>query len=112
LADHNVSVGDEASTPEALMVEIRVAVPDVTRVQGLMRRLAGLFDRSLVSFDGAQREVRVRSEWESRGVVQVLRAVESWLAEDGPDSAKLSVGDRSYTMVGPTGLGAPDGRAA
>jgi hypothetical protein len=109
LADLNVSVGHEASTQEALMVEIRVAVPDATRVQGLMRRLAGHFDRSSVSFDGAQREVRVRSEWESRGVVQVLRAVESWLAEDGPDSAKLSVGDHSYTMVGPTGLRAPDG---
>jgi hypothetical protein len=93
------------------MVEIRVAVPDVTRVQGLMRRLAGLFDRSSVSFDVAQREVLVRSELESRGVVQVLRAVESWLAEDGPDSAKLSVGDRSYTMVGPA-LEAPHGRAA
>jgi hypothetical protein len=112
LTDLNVSVGDEASSREDPMVEIRVAVPDATRVQGLMRRLTGLFDRSSVSFDGVQREVRVRSEWESRGVVQVLHAVESWLAEDGPDSAKLSVGDRSYTMVGPTGLGAPDGRAA
>jgi hypothetical protein len=100
LADHNISVGVEASTREDLMVEIRVAVPDTTRVHGLMRRLAGLFERSSVSFDGVQREVRVRSEWESRSVVQVLRAVESWLADDGPDSAKLSVGDRSYTMVG------------
>jgi hypothetical protein len=112
LADLKVSVGDEASTLEALMVEIRVAVPDATRVHGLMGRLARLFDRSSISFDGAQGEVRVRSEWESRGVVQVLRAVESWLAEDGPDSAKLSLGDRSYTMVGPTGLGAPNGRTA
>ena len=112
MADHNVSVGDEASTLEALMVEIRVAVPDATRVHGLMGRLAGLFDRSSVSFDEAQREVRVRSEWESRGVVQVLQAVESWLAEGGPDSAKLSIGDRSYTMIGPTALGAPDGRTA
>jgi hypothetical protein len=76
-----------------------------------MRRLAGLFDRSSVSFDGAKREVRVRLQ-ESRGVVQVLRAVESWLAEDGPDSAKLSIGDRSYTMVGPTGFRAPDGGTA
>ena len=82
------------------MVEIRVAVSDETRVHGLMRRLAALFDRSSVSFDGEQKEVRVRSEWESRGVVQVLRAVESWLEEDGPASAKLSVGDRTYTMVG------------
>jgi hypothetical protein len=112
LAGLNLSVGDEASTLEALMVEIRVAVPDTTRVQGLMRLLAGLFDRASVSFDGAQKEVRVRSEWESRSVVQVLRAVELWLAEDGPDSAELSIGDRSYTMIGPTGLGAPDGRTA
>jgi hypothetical protein len=111
-ADHNVSVGDEASTLEDPMVEIRIAVPDVTRVHGLNCRLAGLSDCSSVSFDGAHREVRIRSEWESRGVVQVLRAVESWLAEGGPDSAKLSIGDRSYTMVGPTGLGAPDGRTA
>ena len=100
MADHNVAVGVEASSREDLMVEICVAVPDDTRVHGLMRRLAGLFDRSSVSFDGVQREVRVRSEWESRSVVQVLRAVESWLADDGPDSARLSVGDRSYTMVG------------
>jgi len=83
------------------MVEIRVAVSDVTRVHGLMRRLAALFDRSSVSFDGVQKEVRVRSEWESRGVVQVLSAVESWLQEDGAASARLSVGERSYTMVAP-----------
>jgi hypothetical protein len=94
------------------MVEIRVAVPDAKRVHGLMRRLGGLFDRSSVSFDGAEREVRVRLERESQGVVEVLGAVESWLAEDGPDSAKLSIGDRSYTMLGPTGFGAPDGRPA
>jgi hypothetical protein len=112
LADHNVSVGDKASSREDPMVEIRVAVPEATRVHGLMRRLAGRFDRSSVLFDGTQREVRVRLERESRGVVEVLRAVESWLAEDGPDSAKLSIGDRSFTMLGPTGFGAPDGRAA
>jgi hypothetical protein len=111
LADHNALVGDEASSQEAPMVEIRVAVPDATRVHGLMRRLAGLFDRSSVSFDGAEREVRVRSEWESRSVVQVLGAVESWLAEDGPDSARLSVGDRSYTMIGAAPLAATSGRA-
>ena len=93
------------------MVEIRVAVPDDSSGHGLMRRLAGLFDRSSISFDGVQREVRVRSEWESRSVVQVLGVVESWLAEDGPDSAKLSVGDRSYTMIGAAPLTAPGGRA-
>ena len=83
------------------MVEIRVAVTDATGVRGLARRLASVFDWSSVSFDEAGKEVRVRSEWESRTVVLVLNAVEAWLAEDGVGSAKLSIGDRSYTMVGP-----------
>ena len=82
------------------MVEIRVAVADATGVHGLVRRLAGVFGRSSVSFDGLRQEVRVRSEWESRDVLLVLDAVEAWLAEDGIASAKLSLGDRSYTMVG------------
>lgn len=94
------------------MVEIRVAVTDTARIDGLLRRLGGLFDRSSVSFDGGQREVRVHSEWESRGLIQVLGAVQSWLDEDGPDSARLSIGDRSYTMFAPTALGAPSERAA
>jgi hypothetical protein len=38
-------------------------------------------------------------------VVQVIATVESWLAADGIDSARLSVGDRSYTMLGPASLG-------
>jgi hypothetical protein len=94
------------------MVEIRVAVPDATGVHGLMRHLGGLFERSSVSFDAKHNEVQVQSEWESRGIVQVLSAVESWLAEDGPDSARLSVGERSYTMVGPPALSPSNGRAA
>jgi hypothetical protein len=93
--------GDAASSPEDQMVEIRVAVADATGVQALVRRLASVFDRSSVTFDGRRKEVRVRSEPESRTVVLVLDAVEAWLAEDGVESAKLSLGDRSYTMVSP-----------
>ena len=93
------------------MVEIRVAVTDAARAHGLMRRLGGPFDRSSVAFDGAQRDIRVHSEWESRSLIRVLGAVESWLAEDGPDSARLSIGDRSYTMFAPTDLGAPSKQA-
>ena len=94
------------------MVEIRVAVADEAGAHGLLRRLTALFDRSSVSFDGRRNEVRVHSESESRSVVQVIAAVESWLTADGIDSAKLSVGDRSYTMLGPTGHGPLSGRAA
>jgi hypothetical protein len=95
-----------------VMVEIRVAVADAAGAHGLLRRLAGLFDRSSVSFDGIRNEVRVCSEWESRSVVKVIGTVESWLAADGIDSAKLSIGDRSYTMVGQAAVGATNGRAA
>jgi len=63
----------------------------------LLARLAALFGRSSVSFDGMHHEIRARSESESRSVV----AVRSRLAADGVDSAKLSIGDRSYTMAGP-----------
>jgi hypothetical protein len=104
-ADLSHLVGDEASDLEDPMVEIRVGVADAPGVHGLTRRLADVFDRSAVSFDGARNEVRVRSERESRAVVQVLGAVEAWLAEDGRDSAELSIGDRSYTMTAPSPMG-------
>jgi hypothetical protein len=45
------------------MVETRVTVADAAVAHGLMRRLAGVFGRASVSFDGPQRDVRVRSEW-------------------------------------------------
>jgi hypothetical protein len=83
------------------MVEIRVAVPDAARVHGLVQRLADTSGQSSVSFDDRHKEVTVRSRSESRTVVFVLNAVEMWLAEAGVHSAKLSIGDRSYTMVGP-----------
>ena len=83
------------------MVEIRVAVPDAARVHGLVQRLADTSGQSSVSFDDRRKEVMVRSTLESRTVVFVLNAVEKWLAEAGVQSAKLSIGDRSYTMVGP-----------
>jgi hypothetical protein len=92
------------------MVEIRVAVGDAADAHGLLRRLADLFDRSSLSFDGTRNEVSVHSEWESRSVIEVIATVESWLASDGIDSARLSLGDRSYTMLGP-GLGATSAHA-
>jgi hypothetical protein len=93
------------------MVEICVAVADGTGAHGLLQRLAAIFDRSSVSFDGTSNEVRVRSEWESRSIVQVIATVQSWLTADGVDSAKLSVGNRSYTIAGPTHA-SQNGRAA
>jgi hypothetical protein len=85
LADLNVSVGDEASTLEALMVEIRVAVPDATRVHGLMRRLAGL-----------------QSSWQNPSMIDSSRRhghLDSRLRINGP--RPRDPGDRSVSPVSP-----------
>lgn len=88
------------------MVEIRVAVANAAGAHGLLPHLRGLFDGPSVSFDGSRNEVRVRSEWGSRSVVSVIETVQSWLTADGIDSATLSIGERSYTVIGPmSGVG-------
>jgi hypothetical protein len=58
------------------MVEIRVSVEDGSNAAGLIRRLAGLFGRSSISFDRARKVVRVESEW-----------------------APLSLGEHSHTLA-------------
>jgi hypothetical protein len=91
-----------ASILEDLMVEIRVALPDDTGAHALLRRLAGLFDLSCISFDASRNEVRVCSEWESRSAMRVIDTIESWLTADGLGSAKLSIEGRSLPLVGLT----------
>jgi len=86
------------------MVEIRVAVDEGAGVHGLMRRLAALFGRAAVSFDGSRNEVRVESEWESRAIVGVIDAVEAWVDEQGGTGATLSIGENSYLVAGPHSL--------
>ncbi len=83
------------------MVEIQVAVADATVAQGLLRRLAGLIDRSAVAFDDVRKEVRVRSEWDSRDIRPGHRDGRILAHGRGVDSARLLIGDRSYTMVNP-----------
>jgi hypothetical protein len=83
------------------MVEIRVAIADPSRAHGLLRRLVAVFDREAISFDASRREIKVESEWESRTVVTVIRAIQAWIEEDGGKWAMLSMGDRSYTLAAP-----------
>jgi hypothetical protein len=103
-ADLNNPVGAKPPTWEGPMVEICVTVEDATRVPRLVRRLANVFERSSISFDGSRNEVRVESEWESRAVKGVVEVVQAWLSEDGAETATLSIGNRSYTLVTPTPL--------
>jgi hypothetical protein len=88
------------------MVDIRVSVADAAGASALIRRLATLFDQGSMRFDWSRNEVRVESEWESRAVMSVIELVVAWLAEDGAESATLSIGDRSHTLFasGPLGV--------
>lgn len=79
------------------MVEIRVAVDDGA-VHALMRRLVHIFGRDAVSFDSSGNEVRVRSDWGSRAVDQVVTEVQAGIAETGVPSATLAIGDVVYTV--------------
>jgi hypothetical protein len=110
-ADPSALVGDHTSILEDRMVEIRVVVPDATGARGLRQNLVSLFGRSCVTFDRARQEMRVRSELESRAVVQVIAAVQSWLAADGAGSVRLTVGERSYLMVDPNSAAAEEASA-
>jgi hypothetical protein len=83
------------------MVEIHIALADPTRVQGLLGSLATLFGGTSLAYDERRNEICVSAEWESRDVNQVVGAFETWLAKDGVgSSAKLMIGDASYSMVG------------
>ena len=86
------------------MVEICVTVEDATRVPRLVRRLANIFGRSSISFDRSRNEVRVESEWESRAVLGVVDDVQAWLSETGAESATLSIGNSTYTLVAPASV--------
>jgi hypothetical protein len=94
------------------LVEIHVAVADATVAQGLCGRLAGLTDRSSLSYDGSRNEIGVRAQWESRNIGQVIQTVESWLVAESIASATLSIGERSYTMTNPAYQAAPSGLPA
>jgi hypothetical protein len=94
------------------MVEICVAVADPSSAHSLMRGLAELFGRSSLSFDRSHSEIRVRSDWESRAVMEVIDVVDRWLAADGVASATLSIGDRSHTLIGPAQAAPTHTRAA
>jgi hypothetical protein len=81
-------------------MEISVAVPNLTHAQVLAQRLAGALEAT-VSLDVDRNEIRVLPGMESdRAVLRVLDAVGDWLEQGGVDSAKLSLGDRSYTLFG------------
>jgi len=88
-------------------MEISVALLDVSDAQGLAQRLAGALEAT-VSVDIGRSEIRVRPPGESqRAVIRVVDVVGGWLEQGHAESAKLSLGERSYTLVGRGRIASP-----
>jgi signal transduction histidine kinase len=87
------------------MVEINLTDGDAALVEALVLRLQRLSDRSTVSYDAARKQLRLGLE-EGGSAVAAVHAVESWLDESGVASASLTIGNRSYALLG-RGLGTP-----
>ena len=83
-------------------MEIQVSVPDTASAARLAQRLAGASDAVSVSFEPGRKDLRLQTKRESnRAVVDVIAVVDAWLAEAGAGGARVSVGQRSFTMAGP-----------
>ena len=81
-------------------MEISVAVPNPTHAQVLAQRLAGALEAT-VSVEAGVEEIHVRSGMEShRALIRIVDIVEDWLEHGEVESAKPSLGGRSYTLVG------------
>lgn len=81
-------------------MEISVALLDGSDAQGLAQRLAGDLGAT-VSVDIGRTEIRVRPPGEThRAVIRVVDVVGGWLEQGHAESATLSLGERSYTLVG------------
>ena len=86
------------------MVEIRVAVEDGRRPKPRARALEALRQVTNLVRRVTQRGTgRVRVGI-SRGHAVSSKSSRPWLSEDGTESATLSIGDRSYTLVTSTPL--------
>jgi hypothetical protein len=81
-------------------MEINVALPTANHAHGLVQRLAGALEAT-VSLEADRHEIHVRADTDSHGaILRIVNIVEDWLEQGGVDSARLSLGDRSYQLVG------------
>jgi hypothetical protein len=87
--------------PEVVGVVIRVEVRDAASGGALLRSLTGVFAGEALSLDSERLEVCVEGQAHDRAIVHVLDAVDAWLVEDGVESARIHVDDRSYLVRSP-----------
>jgi hypothetical protein len=84
-----------------MVISIGLAELDLADIRSLATRLAGTIEPASIWLEGSADSLSVHAEIDSEhGINRVIDAVQEWLASHGADSASLSIGDRSYTLVG------------
>lgn len=84
-----------------MVINIGLAELDLAGIRSLATRLAGIVEPASIWLGGSPDSVSVHAEVESEHAInRVIDAVQDWLASQGAESASLSIGDRSYTLVG------------
>jgi hypothetical protein len=97
-------VGDEGFAllgGRTMVINIGLAELDLSDIRSLATRLAVIIEPASIWLEGNPDSVSVHAEVESEHAINsVIDAVQEWLAAHGAESASLSIGDRSYTLVG------------
>lgn len=84
-----------------MVINIGLAELDLAGIRNLATRLASIVEPASIWLEGNPESVSVHAEVESEHAINaVIDAVQDWLARHGADSASLSIGDRSYILVG------------
>ena len=84
-----------------MVINIGLAELDLAGIRGLATRLAGIVEPASIWLEGNPDSVSVHAEVESEHAInRVIDTVQDWLAAQGAESASLSIGDRSYTLIG------------
>ncbi len=84
-----------------MVINIGLAELDLADIRSLATRLAGIIEPASIWVEGNPDSVSVHAELESEHAInRVVDTVQDWLASHGANSASLSIGDRSYTLVG------------
>jgi len=84
-----------------MVISIGLAELDLADIRSLATRLAGSIEPASIWLEGSPDSVSVHAELESEHAInRVIDTVQDWLAAHGANTASLSIGDRSYTLVG------------
>jgi hypothetical protein len=84
-----------------MVINIGLAELDMADIRTLANRLAAIIEPASIWLEGSRNRISVHAEVESENAINsVIDTVQDWLGAQGAASAALSIGERSYTLVG------------